>query len=215
VKDRALWDRLQAYAFPLDQNGRRLDTVLASEERIDLKRIPAAIEEYRRFLYLAATSGETVAPSPFVDRLWHRHLSETQAYTEDLCGRIIGRVIHHRTGRPYAADDPAYARTLEHYQSEFERRPDRRIWPSQWLLRAGPKVRRIFGIAILLIFALAFFNDFVLLVPVFIGSTFLYIFAYHVFGPWSFSGEGDKGWSFELSLNGSGDGDGDSGCGGD
>jgi hypothetical protein len=52
-----------------------------------------AIREYKKFMYLAATSDLMVSPSPVIDTVWHQHLIFTQSYS-DLCG-LLGRFIQH------------------------------------------------------------------------------------------------------------------------
>src|SRR5438105_3407510 len=54
-----------------------------------------AIEEYRRYLLLAATCGHGVSPSPAVDEVWHLHLLYTRDYWKTLCPDVLGRELHH------------------------------------------------------------------------------------------------------------------------
>ena len=53
-----------------------------------------AILEYKKFMYLAATSPDMVSPSPVVDTVWHEHLTFTKSYQEfcDLLGKQIQHV---------------------------------------------------------------------------------------------------------------------------
>ena len=54
-----------------------------------------AIEEYKKFMYLAATSNQMVSPSEIVDIVWHQHLIFTQSYKEfcDILGKKIEPVM--------------------------------------------------------------------------------------------------------------------------
>lgn len=99
------------------------------------------VEEYRRFLYLAATQGEVVAPSPLIDEVWHHHIQDTQAYVENFCPRVFGRLLHHRPGRPSAKHDPAYGRTLELYARKFHEEPNPLVWPSLERMRLASVLR--------------------------------------------------------------------------
>lgn len=109
----------------------------------------AVIEEYRRFLYLAATGRHPVAPSEDVDRAWHLHLTYTRHYWEVLCAQMLGRPLHHEPtagGRDEAARHRAqYEATLWLYRETFGAPPPADIWPEagtrfaarpQWVDRA-------------------------------------------------------------------------------
>ncbi len=93
-----------------------------------------AIEEYKRFLFLAATSGALTVPSEAVDQVWHLHLTHTRSYWDDLCAKTLGRPLHHdpSPGGWTARDRHAraYARTLERYRRVFGAAPDCTIWPA-------------------------------------------------------------------------------------
>ncbi|HEX2077587.1 MAG TPA: hypothetical protein VHG08_07750 [Longimicrobium sp.] len=92
------------------------------------------MEEYRRFLYLAMTAGHPVSPSAAVDEAWHLNLTYTRSYWDELCGRVLGRPLHHdptKGGVEEGAKFTAwYARTLESYRAAFGHQPPRDIWPS-------------------------------------------------------------------------------------
>jgi len=92
-----------------------------------------AIEEYLRFVYLCAVSAEPLTPSDAVDQVWHLHLTYTRSYWDDLCGRVLGRPLHHGPTRGGASEQSKYAewyaRTLAFYERVYGRRPRRDIWP--------------------------------------------------------------------------------------
>ena len=54
-----------------------------------------AIEEYRKFLVLAATARHPVSPSDVVDQVWHLHLLYTRSYWDELCANVLPRPLHH------------------------------------------------------------------------------------------------------------------------
>jgi hypothetical protein len=146
VRDSGLWQRLQDYGFPLSDGRGTLEEHLIAKAKFGAVKAARAIEEYRRFLYLAATAGEPVAPSQLVDRVWHAHIIDTRAYVDDFATKVTGRIIHHRPGRPDAADDPAYQRTLHLYEEEFGEMPFRKVWPSaDWLKGANKRQILVFG----------------------------------------------------------------------
>ena len=89
--------------------------------------------EYRRFIAIAAISGEEVTPSDAVDQAWHLHMVYTRSYWQDLCRDILGRELHHdpTSGgcerREHYRD--RYARTLELYREFFGEDPPEAVWP--------------------------------------------------------------------------------------
>lgn len=91
------------------------------------------IEEYRRFLVVAAVGEHPVSPSKAVDEAWHLHLLFTRNYWLGLCAGVLGRALHHDpdTGREGQADlyRNWYRRTLETYAKVYGERPPSDIWP--------------------------------------------------------------------------------------
>ena len=91
-----------------------------------------AIEEYKRFLFLAVNCGFPVVPSMVVDQVWHLHLIYTRSYWDELCGRVLGCPIHHQPSPGGAKVRDGYNRnyraTLENYAKEFGTAPGD-IWP--------------------------------------------------------------------------------------
>lgn len=121
------------------------------------------MEEYRRFVYLAITAGHPVTPSRQVDEAWHLHLVYTRSYWEEMCGRVLGRPLHHDPTKGGGAEGTKfvdwYARTLDSYARAFGHAPPPDVWPSpaerfappapvrpvsdatHWMIRK-PRVRR-------------------------------------------------------------------------
>ncbi len=91
------------------------------------------VEEYKRFLFLAATCGHPVTPSDEVDQAWHLHLVYTRSYWDELCGEILGFPLHHGpTKGGWAEGDKFenwYERTLDSYRAAFGHEPPRDVWP--------------------------------------------------------------------------------------
>lgn len=135
MKDQALWQRLLSFEFPLSRAPWRLSRQVASEVGLTDEQANRVVHEYRRFLYLAATAEEDVAPSPLIDEVWRMHLKDRPAPSSPLWTYVIGRVIEPRSGRPPPVRDPVYARTLALYRAEFGEAPFDRIWPDARQLR--------------------------------------------------------------------------------
>lgn len=58
-----------------------------------------AIEEYKRFVFLAMVADHPVTPSDQIDQVWHLHLLYSDAYWNDFCPRVLGRPLHHNPTR--------------------------------------------------------------------------------------------------------------------
>ncbi|MEZ5751398.1 MAG: hypothetical protein R3D60_05315 [Paracoccaceae bacterium] len=174
-----------------------------SPARLSSAKAPAILQEYRRFLKLAATGPGPTVPSPLIDAVWHEHLSDTRAYA-DWCDKALGRFIHHSPGREPQRDDPAYVATLARYEQTFGHPPDHRIWPSPARLRSQRWAAAVFFLA----FASAVIGI-VTETTQLIAIGFplgLLSFAWLAFmGPWRFGTQSDGGCG----------GDSDGGCGGD
>ena len=127
-KDRQLWHRLEGYSFHERPLTRSLVDRLEEETGHSVDVCYILVEEYRRFMYLVGSTGETLAPSPIVNVVWQMHAEDTKAYFEDFCPRVIGRTIYHPGDLPSFQDDPAYLRTLDYYAEEFGR-PQVQFWP--------------------------------------------------------------------------------------
>ncbi len=154
---RDLWDRLRAFDIDADDGGGDASAAAAGGA-LSTPREPKAappsfpfrarlarengwrpsyaarvVEEYRRFLYLAAVSGHSVTPSEAVDQAWHLHLCYTRSYWDRLCRDVLGFRLHHgptRGGRAEAAHyDAQYRATLASYQRVFGAPPPDEIWP--------------------------------------------------------------------------------------
>ncbi|HEU0099316.1 MAG TPA: hypothetical protein VFQ67_11135 [Allosphingosinicella sp.] len=110
----------------------RFEEALAAEQVWPRRFANRVTDEYRRFLYLAATAGFEVTPSKAVDEAWHLHLTSPH-YREILCGRILGRPLDHRPGTGDPEDEARYRaqyeETLALYERVFGARPPRDIWP--------------------------------------------------------------------------------------
>ncbi len=150
MRDIELWDKLAAYEFPMADGTLFLFSFLAKTTTLTSEQVVRVMTEYRRFLYLAATSGEVVAPSRLVDEIWHRHMQDSRAYLNGLCEGVFGKVIHHSPGRAAQSADPAYRRTLDLYVDEFNCVPDNKIWPTPEQMQSRHDLNIKWGIATLL-----------------------------------------------------------------
>jgi len=92
----------------------------------------AAIEEYKRFVFLASESSRPISPSTVVDDVWHLHLTFSRCYWNSLCGHILGKDLHHDPTEPSEASergrDP-YQDTLRAYSDTFGEEAPEEFWP--------------------------------------------------------------------------------------
>lgn len=106
---------------------------LARENGWSLADARVRIDEYRRFLYLAARAGHPVTPSDCVDQVWHQHLVYTENYWVDLCGEVLPAPLHHGPTRGGAKErthfQDQYERTLHSYERFFGPPPPD-VWPA-------------------------------------------------------------------------------------
>jgi hypothetical protein len=92
-----------------------------------------AIDEYRKFCFLAVHAGHAVTPSDEVDQVWHLHLLYSQHYWDTLCSETLGMPLHHgpTQGGPTEARKylNAYEDTLAAYRRYFGA-PPADLWPA-------------------------------------------------------------------------------------
>ena len=91
-----------------------------------------AIEEYRKFVFLALVADHQVTPSDQVDQVWHLHLLFSEAYWNDFCPRVLGRPLHHHPAKGGQAErdrfHELYRATIRSYRQHFGE-PPADLWP--------------------------------------------------------------------------------------
>ena len=162
-----------------------------SPARLTATKARAVLQEYRRFLHLAATGPGPTVPSPQIDAVWHLHLVDTRAYA-DWCDKALGRFIHHSPGRAPQRNDPAYAQTLARYRATFGHPPPPRIWPSPMMLRAAGWMVALFLVGFAL-GVIGLFTDTVAPVALGLPMSLVSVFWLAFIGPWRFGTNGDSG----------------------
>ena len=129
----SLFQRLNDFALDNESAPFKFSTRLARENGWSLAFAKAAIGEYKKFIYLAAISATPVTPSDIVDQVWHRHLTYSRSYWDEMCGKILGKPLHHGPtnggASEYAKYRDLYAATLEAYRAEFAEEPPPAFWP--------------------------------------------------------------------------------------
>lgn len=133
VEQQALQRRLEAYSpdtpgVPMPYSRR-----LAEREGWSHAHAMAVIAEYKRFAYLAVSSGHVATPSKAIDAAWHLHLEYTREYWDVFCVEVLCAPLHHTPGNGAPDEAAAYARlyeqTLDSYRRAFGSEPPATIWP--------------------------------------------------------------------------------------
>ncbi|MGE4069796.1 MAG: TIGR04222 domain-containing membrane protein [Lysobacterales bacterium] len=130
--EKALWARLQAHPFEQPELGLDFARRLAREQGWTLTYARRAIDEYRRFCFLACVSDHELTPSDAVDEVWHLHLCYTRDYWKQFCPEVLGRALHHGPtlgGREESLRyREQYAQTIALYEDYFGETP-LDLWP--------------------------------------------------------------------------------------
>lgn len=145
-QDTSLWRALAGMRIEPDGAVLTFTARLAREQGWSWRHAKAVMAEYSRFLYLAVTGDRPVTPSQDVDEAWHLHLTYTRHYWDELCGRILGKPLHHDPTEGGAAQQAhfvdQYAATLARYETVFGAPPRPDIWPVPALRIAPPPRQR-------------------------------------------------------------------------
>lgn len=127
------WMRLQSFRFDDSGADFQFTDRLARENGWSSSFAGKVVEEYRRFLFLAIVARHPVTPSDEVDQAWHLHLCYTRSYWDELCGKVLGRPLHHGPTKGGGSErrkfDDWYRQTLESYEEFFGEAPPPEIWP--------------------------------------------------------------------------------------
>jgi hypothetical protein len=133
MRNPQLWARLQSLAFDDLDSEFPFTARLARDNGWSMGFARRAVEEYRRFVYLAIAGGREATPSDEVDQVWHLHLTYTRHYWGHFA-EALGAPLHHGPTKGGAAEQvryaDAYAATLALYAEEFGETPPADLWPA-------------------------------------------------------------------------------------
>jgi hypothetical protein len=136
MDDRQLQTYRQIQQYSLDNSDAEFpfSKKLAKENNWTVEYTKRAIEEYKKFTFLAVVSGHPVSPSETVDRVWHLHLTYTQDYWEEFCLKILGKSLHHQPSYGGCQEQEKYSdwyiQTINSYQLLFGEIAPIDIWES-------------------------------------------------------------------------------------
>lgn len=127
-----LWQQILEFNLDNTDGEYNFSLRLANENYWSIGFTHQAIFEYKKFMYLAATSEQMVSPSPIVDVVWHQHLIFTQSYNE-FCG-LLGKQIQHIPSTHNPAEFQKFKlakeRTKRLYSASFGEQPAA-IWEAE------------------------------------------------------------------------------------
>ncbi|MBD2096729.1 hypothetical protein H6F90_16485 [Trichocoleus sp. FACHB-591] len=132
VEQAKLYERIQAFSLNQPEAPLSFSQRLARENGWSLHYALQAIEEYKKFTFLAVASGHPATPSDPVDQVWHLHLSYTRSYWQEFCPKVLQTPLHHDPTQGGAAEnqkfDDWYSKTLESYERFFGAKPPAEFW---------------------------------------------------------------------------------------
>jgi hypothetical protein len=129
-----LWDRIEQLSIDPPGVSLSFEKRLARENGWSEHHARLVFGEYKRFVYLVATTGKELTPSDAVDQAWHLHLAYTHSYWRDLCQGILGFELHHNPTRGGTSEQLRFSRqyteTLQLYRNSFDEDAPQTVWPS-------------------------------------------------------------------------------------
>jgi uncharacterized protein (TIGR04222 family) len=140
---RELYLRLQAYE--LDDSSHEFGFMrhLIKGQGWSMVYAQRAVEEYKRFAFLAVVAEHQVVPPDAVDQVWHQHVLLTQSYWDGFCGDVLQKKLHHHPARGGRAERAEfhllYGQTIVSYRHFFGE-PPQDIW-SPIDRRFGPDLK--------------------------------------------------------------------------
>jgi hypothetical protein len=133
LQELTTWNRLTSLDFDSADAAFPFSARLARDNAWSRAFAARAIEEYRKFCFLAAHARHPVTPSDEVDQVWHLHLTYSQHYWDALCRDTLERPLHHGPTEGGAAEEAKfhdwYENTLASYRRYFGE-PPHDLWPA-------------------------------------------------------------------------------------
>lgn len=178
--EKLLWKQIQD--FPLDDPSSALTFTqrLARENNWSIHFAERVTTAYKNFIFLCMVSTQQVTPSDAVDQAWHLHMTYTQSYWDELCGKVLGKPLHHHPTKGGAHESEKffnqYDATLQLYREKLGEEPPEDIWPpseqrfasgdfirvdrsEHWVLKKPERKNVIWAIALNVSAAVIFFSS--------------------------------------------------------
>jgi hypothetical protein len=133
IRELTTWKRLSALDLDAADAALPFSARLARDNGWSTHLARRAVEEYKKFCFLAVHAGHPVTPSDEVDQVWHLHLLYSRHYWEALCRDTLETPLHHGPTQGGAAEGRKfhdwYEATLAAYRRHFGEAP-RDLWPA-------------------------------------------------------------------------------------
>ena len=131
-QNHALLKRLADFSLDDPDSSFPFSAKLAKEQGWTPQFTQRAIEEYKRFCYLAVVAGHPVSPSDIVDEVWHLHLTYSYNYWKVFCPEVLQMPFHHHPSKggveERAKFDDWVFKTNASYVEAFGEEPPVDIW---------------------------------------------------------------------------------------
>lgn len=132
MKNKLLWEEIAMFEIDNPTAQFPFSSRLKKENKWSYEYTFRAITEYKKFMYLATISKNSVSPSSIIDEVWHLHLIYTQSYWMEFCKICLGKNIHHiptNGGNSESTNyQNIYVETLKLYEQEFGEKAPTDIW---------------------------------------------------------------------------------------
>ncbi len=132
--NKELWEKIINFQIDEPNAYEPFSKRLAREQKWTTEFTQKAIEEYKKFMYLAVTCNFSVTPSIVIDEVWHTHLIYTKSYWNSFCKEVLGKEIHHTPSGGSDAEKllyhDAFLKTKEAYELVFREKPPSEVWDS-------------------------------------------------------------------------------------
>lgn len=133
IQELTTWQRLLNLDLDASDAALPFSKRLARENGWSARFAEQAIEEYRKFCFLAVHAGHPVTPSEEVDQVWHLHMLYSRHYWDTLCRDTLEMSLHHGPTQGGAAEGSKYHAwyedTLAAYRRYFDEPPED-LWPA-------------------------------------------------------------------------------------
>lgn len=132
MKNPKLWAAIRS--FDLDQTEAVLTFTrrFAQDHNVSEDQAREAVAEYKRFMYLVASTGHDLAPSHMIDLVWQLHMTYKTSYWEEFCDGILKKRVHFYESSGERADTKQrashYQDIVKLYEDEFGTAPPLTIW---------------------------------------------------------------------------------------
>jgi hypothetical protein len=132
IQELTTWQKLLDLEFDGPDAALPFSARLSRDNDWPLRFAERAIEEYRKFCFLAAYAEHPVTPSEEVDQVWHLHVLYSRHYWDALCRDTLDLQLHHGPTEGGAEEDRKYRvwydATLDSYRRYFGE-PPADLWP--------------------------------------------------------------------------------------